>query len=49
VCRDRKIAHYEWLVNLDQLVGKGEFQFSGVPIALGDGSGAPVRAYAVLN
>ncbi len=47
--RDRKIAHYEWLVNLDQLVGKGEFQFSGVPIALGDGSGAPVRAYAVLN
>jgi len=49
VCRDRKIAHYESLVDLDQLVGKGEFQFSGVPIELGDGSGAAVRAYAVLN
>jgi len=24
VCRDRKIAHYEWLINLEELVGKGE-------------------------
>ncbi len=49
VCRDRGITHYEWLINLEQLVGKGEFMFYGPPIKLGDGSGAPVRAWAVLD
>jgi kynurenine formamidase len=33
-CRDRGITHYEWLVNLEELVGKGEFMFFGVPLAL---------------
>ncbi len=49
VCRDRGITHYEWLCNLEQLVGKGEFFFSGVPLKIGNGSGSPVRAFAVLG
>jgi kynurenine formamidase len=49
VCRDRSLAHYEWLCNLEALVGKGEFQFQGVPLRLHRGSGSPVRALAFLN
>lgn len=49
VCRDRGITHYEWLVNLEELVGKGEFMFYGVPIKLMHGTGGPVRAFAILG
>ena len=49
VCRDRGLTHYEWLINLEELIGKGEFWFSGPPIKLGDGSGAPVRAWAEFD
>ena len=48
VCRDRGITHVEWLCNLEELVGKGEFHFQAVPIKLKRGSGGPARAYAVL-
>jgi kynurenine formamidase len=46
VCRDRSMIHYEWLVNLEQLVGKGEFQFTGYPLKWLGGTGSPVRAVA---
>jgi kynurenine formamidase len=46
VCRDRSIIHYEFLVNLEQLLGKGEFAFSGYPLRWKDGTGSPVRAVA---
>lgn len=49
VCRDRGITHYEWLVNLEELVGQGEFMFYGVPIKLMHGTGGPVRAFALLE
>jgi kynurenine formamidase len=49
VCRDRGIAHYEWLCNLEQLVGIGEFHFEGVPLKFHRGSGSPVRAFAILD
>ena len=49
VCRDRGITHYEWLVNLEELVGQGEFMFYGPPLKIDNGSGSPVRAWAVLN
>lgn len=49
VCRDRGISHYEWLVNLESLVGKGEFMFYGPPLKIDNGSGSPVRAWAVLG
>lgn len=48
-CRDRSITHYEWLVNLEQLIGVGEFQFQGIPLKLHRGSGSPVRALAFLE
>jgi kynurenine formamidase len=48
VCRDRGMIHYEWLVNLEQLVGKGEFSFTGYPLKWLGGTGSPVRAVAEL-
>lgn len=49
VCRDRNISHYEWLINLEQLVGKKEFMFYGIPLKLEEGTGSPVRAFAVIE
>jgi len=49
VCRDRGISHYEWLCNLEQLLGRGEFQFQGIPLNLKGGSGSPVRALAFVD
>jgi len=48
ICRDRGITHYECLVNLDQLVGKGRFRFIAFPLKIKGGTGSPVRAVAVL-
>lgn len=48
-CRDLGITHYEWLVNLEQLVGKGEFTFFGVPLKIKGGPSAPVRAFAIIG
>ncbi len=45
-CRDLGLIHYEWLVNLDQLIGKGEFWFAGYPLKWRGGTGSPVRAIA---
>ncbi|MEP3600255.1 MAG: cyclase family protein [Stappiaceae bacterium] len=49
LCRDLGISHFEWLVNLEELLGKGEFEFMGLPIKFKDGSGSPVRAVALLD
>lgn len=49
VCRDRGITHFEWLVNLEELVGKGEFMFYGAPLKLGYGTGGPARAFAIVQ
>jgi kynurenine formamidase len=49
VCRDRRITHYEWLCNLEQLIGRGAFRFQGIPLNLGGGTGSPVRALAFLD
>lgn len=48
-CRDLGISHFEWLVNLESLVGKGEFEFIGLPIKFKGGSGSPVRAVAIIE
>lgn len=48
-CRDLKVIHYEWLVNLEELTDKGEFQFYGIPLRLKGGSGSPVHAFAVVE
>lgn len=49
VCRDRGISHYEWLANLDKLIGRGEFTFYGIPLRLKNGSASPVRAFGVFE
>lgn len=49
LCRDLGVSHFEWLVNLEELVGKGEFEFIGLPIKFKGGSGSPVRAVAILE
>ncbi len=49
LCRDLGMSHWEWLVNLEALLGAGEFQFFGVPLKVKGGSGSPVRAFAILN
>lgn len=47
-CRDRGIYHFEWLVNLESVLGVGEFQFYGFPLKIEGGTGSPVRAVAEL-
>ena len=49
LCRDLGMSHWEWLANLEELLGKEEFQFFGVPLKIKNGSGAPVRAFAIVN
>jgi kynurenine formamidase len=49
LCRDLGISHFEWLVNLESVVGKGEFEFIGLPIKFKGGSGSPVRAVAIIE
>ena len=49
VSRDRGMTHVEWLCNLEELVGKGVFQFQAIPLKLKAGSGSPVRALAILD
>lgn len=49
VCRDLGMVHYEWLWNLEVLIGKGEFTFQGIPLRIKGGSASPVRALAFLK
>jgi kynurenine formamidase len=49
VCRDLGLIHYEWLVNLDRLLGIGPFYFLGLPLKLRGGTGSPVRAVALIG
>jgi kynurenine formamidase len=49
VCRDRAITHYEWLCNLEELVGQGVFQFHGLPLKIKKGAGGPARAIAIVD
>jgi kynurenine formamidase len=48
LCRELGMSHWEWLVNLESLLGCGEFQFFGVPLKIKGGSGSPVRAFAIV-
>jgi kynurenine formamidase len=49
LCRDLGMVHYEWLWNLEAVLGAGEFRFQGIPLRLRGGSGSPVRALAFLD
>ena len=49
ICGEKRFTHYENLVNLHPLLGKGRFRFIGLPLKIRGGTGSPVRAVAVLE
>lgn len=49
ICGDGHFTHYENLVNLHLLIGKGRFRFIGLPLKIRGGTGSPVRAVAVFE
>lgn len=49
ICGEMGFTHYENLINLHQLVGRGRFRFIGLPLKIRAGTGSPVRAVAVFE
>ncbi len=49
VCGEHGFTHYENLINLHLLVGRGRFRFIGLPLRISGGTGSPVRAIAVFE
>ena len=49
ICGELDFTHYENMVNLHQLVGRGRFRFIGLPLKIRGGTGSPVRAVAVFE
>ncbi len=42
-------THYEGVINMDKVVGKGRFRFLAMPLKIKGGTGSPVRAVAILE
>lgn len=49
ICGELGFTHYENMINLHQLIGRGRFRFIGLPLKLRGGTGSPVRAVAVFD
>jgi kynurenine formamidase len=49
ICGELSFTHYENMINLHQLVGRGRFRFIGLPLKIRGGTGSPVRAIAVFG
>ena len=49
ICGELGFTHYENMVNLYQLIGRGRFRFIGLPLKIRGGTGSPVRAVAVFG
>lgn len=49
VCGELGFTHYENLINLHLLIGRGRFRFIGLPLRIRGGTGSPVRAIAVFE
>jgi kynurenine formamidase len=49
VCGELGFTHYENLVNLHLLVGRGRFLFIGLPLKIRGGTAGPTRAVAVFE
>ncbi|GGX00793.1 cyclase family protein [Salegentibacter mishustinae] len=49
ICGEMKFTHYENMVNLYKLIGRGRFRFIGLPLKIRGGTGSPVRAVAVFE
>lgn len=48
-CAHRGITHIECLWNLEEVVGKGRFQFIAFPLKIRGGTASPIRAVAVFD
>lgn len=49
ICGELGFTHYENMVNLYRLIGRGRFRFIGLPLRIRGGTGSPVRAVAVFE
>ena len=49
ICGELGFTHYENLVDLHRLIGRGRFRFIGLPLRIRGGTGSPVRAVAVFE
>jgi kynurenine formamidase len=49
ICGELGMTHYENLINLQMLRGRGRFRFVGLPLKIRGGTGSPVRAIAVFE
>lgn len=49
ICGEMGFTHYENLLNLHLLIGRGRFRFIGLPLKIRGGTGSPVRAVAVFE
>jgi len=49
ICGAMNFTHYENMINLHQLVGRGRFRFIGLPLKIRGGTGSPVRAVAIFE
>jgi kynurenine formamidase len=49
ICGEMGFTHYENMVNLHRLIGRGRFRFIGLPLRIRGGTGSPVRAVAVFE
>ena len=49
ICGEMGFTHYENMINLHQLIGRGRFRFIGLPLKFRGGTGSPVRAVAVFG
>jgi kynurenine formamidase len=49
ICGEFGFTHYENLLNLHRLTGRGRFRFVALPLKIRGGTGSPVRAAAVFE
>ena len=49
ICGELGFTHYENMINLHLLGGRGRFRFIGLPLKIRGGTGSPVRAIAVFE
>jgi kynurenine formamidase len=49
ICGELGFTHYENMINLDKLIGRGRFRFIALPLKIRGGTGSPVRAIAVFE
>lgn len=49
ICGEFGFTHYENMINLHLLIGRGRFRFIGLPLKIKGGTGSPVRAVAIFE